>query len=59
MIFPYKLHEIGIYYVSVNKKISELRDLLVEEIKEKKNIALDKDFVLVREHFLEKPTKVF
>ena len=65
-IFPYKLLEIGVFIISiflrinlgVNWTISEMKASVCEELKNKYKIILDKEFVIIRDYQLEKPTKV-
>lgn len=58
MIFPYKMTEIGVYVIDSQMTIGELKVFICEEIKKKLSIELDINSVLVREHVMDKPTRV-
>ncbi len=58
MVFPYRMTEIGMYVIDSHMTIGELKVFICEEIKKKLSIELDLSSVLVREHLMDKPTRV-
>jgi len=50
--------EIGMYVIDSHMTIGELKVFICEEIKNKLSIELDISSVLVREHLMDKPTRV-
>ena len=50
--------EFGTYVINGQMTIGELKNFMCEEIKKKLKVELDKNVVLVREHILDKPTRV-
>jgi len=58
MIFPYKMTEIGMYVIDSHMTIGDLKVMICEEIKKKLSVELDLSSVLVREHLMDKPTRV-
>jgi hypothetical protein len=57
-IYPYIIQEFGSFIIDINKSIREIKEILCEELEKLRNIKLDKQFVLVREHLIDKPSKV-
>jgi hypothetical protein len=57
-IYPYVIQEFGSFTLDINKSINEIKEMLCEELEKSRKIKLNKDFVLVREHLIDKPSKV-
>ena len=49
---------IGTYIFNNMNTFGELKEFMCSEIKKKLDIELDRKFLLVREHILDKPTRV-
>jgi len=58
LIFPYKISDIGVFTIDSTKTVKEIKEFFADEIKNKFNVTLDKEFLLMREYMVDKPTKV-
>ena len=58
MVYPYKLTEFGSFFIDSKLAINDLKNILCDQLKMTLNIELNREFVLIRENLLEKPTKV-
>jgi hypothetical protein len=58
-LFPYKLKDLGYFVVNNNFTVKDLKMYLIEELKEKQNIDLEFEGLLIREHTTNRPSKVF
>ena len=51
--------EIGGFIVDTKMTIKALKEFLCDKIKNTMNIELEGDYVIIREHLLDRPTRVY
>lgn len=62
LLFPYKIIDLGFFNINTEKitTIKDLKDFLIKEIENKKNIKFNNEqFIVIREYLNERPTKIF